>query len=252
MLKTVVAFCLVAVTIAVCGVLYAAKGAIEAIPVEVRQARWDLDRQLSEFRAQALAEAGAQLSAITGTLDNQLTQTRLQLDTQITGTRADLREVVAASVQAVIEPLDGLRADLKPTLGNLQGITEHANEATSILFRRDALPAQLLGVTAAAKITLGQTALTMRTFQEAAPGFVGLANKIGSNSDAATAEAIGTAKESRRFLHNLADNVTPLPKWIRYPAQVVGLIGGAAVPVVTLQRLSTVSSTSSTAVRVIQ
>jgi len=64
-------------------------------------------------------------------------------------------------VDVTLAQVDALRADLKPTLENAASITAHANEASAILFRRDALPAQLLGLTGAAKVTLGQTAETM-------------------------------------------------------------------------------------------
>jgi hypothetical protein len=54
---------------------------------------------------------------------------------------------------------------LKPTFDNAAAITAQVRDASAILLRHDALPAQLLGLTDAAKVTLGQTAETMRDTQ---------------------------------------------------------------------------------------
>jgi hypothetical protein len=101
-----------------------------------------------------------------------------------------------------------LRADLQPTLANAASITAHADGAAAILFRRDALPAQLLGVTAAAKVALGETATTMRTIDGAMPG-------ITASIQRAADESVLTAGETRRFMFHLAEATKPLPKWAR-------------------------------------
>jgi hypothetical protein len=54
---------------------------------------------------------------------------------------------------------------LKPTFDNAAAITAQVRDSSAILLRLDALPAQLLGLTDAAKVTLGQTAETMRDTQ---------------------------------------------------------------------------------------
>jgi len=230
------AIAILAVAAAACYVLVAVHDAVAAVPGELRATRAELAHQVEELRSASLAEIRRQASPLAPMLDRQLSEITGRLDSQLSGMRQDIRD----SVFLAVSPVQGLREDLAPTLANLQGITANANEATSILFRRDALPAQLLGVTAAAKVTLGQTALTMRSFQETTPSFLQTLQKVAANSDQATAKTVEAAEESRRLLHNLAENTTPLPKWIRYPAQVIGLAGSAAVPVVTLQRLSKV------------
>ena len=54
---------------------------------------------------------------------------------------------------------------MKPTFDNAAAITAQVRDASAILLRLDALPDQLLGLTEAAKVTLGQTAETMRDTQ---------------------------------------------------------------------------------------
>ncbi|MDE2104523.1 MAG: hypothetical protein KGL39_45225 [Patescibacteria group bacterium] len=202
-----------------------------ALVGEIQATRGDLNAQIDGVRKDLLGKDG-QVASLRDDVMSQVAELRDTADRRLGDT--------LARVDTALVTVDQLRADLQPTLTNVQAITGHANEASAILFRRDALPAQLLGAVAAAKTTLGQTTLTMRTFQQAEPALLEAAQKVANNSDAATAKTVAAAEESRRLLHNLAENTTPLPKWIRYPAQVVGLVGSAAVPVVTLQKLESV------------
>jgi hypothetical protein len=138
-----------------------------------------LERQANQLRADVMAR----LDTISGKADAQLTATRREAlaeiaawrsDTagQLAGIRADALEAVgmaAAPVSEVAETVAEIHQDLKPTLDHAASITAHADEASAILLRRDALPAQVLGLTAAAKVTLGETAQTMRSVKDATP-----------------------------------------------------------------------------------
>lgn len=198
--------------------------------------RKDLLKEVANTRVDVLKQVNS--------LQKDTTAQVADLTDKVLGPQGSLKTDLLARVDTLTGNVNGqlnqLQAGLKPTLTNVASITAHADEASAILFRRDALPAQTLGLIAATKVTMGQTALTMRDIQNATPGFLTTLNKIGANSDAATVKTVAVAEESRRLMHNLAENTTPLPKWIRYPAQVIGLVGSAAVPVVTLEKLTSV------------
>jgi len=189
----------------------------------------EVDSQASGLGAAAFD----QVKQLRGDLFSEVANWRTATTEQITGIRAD----TLTAVSTVMQPANDLVASLKPTIDHAQSISAHADEATTMLFRRDALPAQILGTLGATKVTMGQTALTMKKVEEATPEFISLAKKLGQNSDTATLKAAEAAEETRRLLWNMAENTTPLPKWLRYPLQVVGLVGTAAVPVITVEKL---------------
>jgi ABC-type transporter Mla subunit MlaD len=111
-------------------------------------------------------------------------------------------------VDAALATASALHDDLKPTLENAAAITAQAKDASSILFRRDALPAQLLGLTAAAKVTLGQTAETMRDIQRATP-------EIVANIKATTEASTEASRNTAQVMANFAKATKPLPAWAR-------------------------------------
>jgi hypothetical protein len=170
--------------------------------------------------------AGQVLARIVPLVDHHAGLLRRDLFGAVAGVRDELFPrvdvalgIVDQSATAAIQILDlrgrealqqvrELRADLQPTLANAASITAHADGAAAILFRRDALPAQLLGVTAAAKVALGETAQTMRTINDAAPA-------IAANVQRATDESAITAQQTRIFMGNLSEATKPLPKWAR-------------------------------------
>ena len=109
-----------------------------------------------------------------------------------------------ARVDVALGEVHEIRGDFQPILAHVNNITEHADEGTKILFARNALPAQLLGLTAATKVTMGEWAQLSRDAQRALPGFLDQGKSIAGNVDLATL----------RF-SNVADNVDRLtkPKW---------------------------------------
>ena len=61
-------------------------------------------------------------------------------------------------------------------------MTAHVDTASGILLARNALPAEILGVTGAAKVAFGETAQTLRVWQRATPEIVAnLKNKYGND-----------------------------------------------------------------------
>lgn len=122
--------------------------------------RRDLFGQVEALRLEVLGPEGRWVSLQSAVL--------ARVDEGVRIIEATRRENVAPVLTAAI----GVISDLRPTLRNAESITGHADEAAAILFRRDALPAQVLGVLGGAKVTLGETAQTMRTVRSAAPMFV--------------------------------------------------------------------------------
>ena len=158
---------------------------------EVAALRKDTMRQMDELRI----TADARLVDVARIADKQLSRTN---------------DTVASVVTA-----------FEPSLSHIESITAHADEASAILLARNGLPAQLLGVTAAAKVTLGETAQTMRTVRDTTP-------QIAANIQRATDESALTAEQSRIAMKNLAEATKPLPRWLRIPLAITGAIAPTA------------------------
>lgn len=139
------------------------------------------ERQVAALRQDALARVDTALT----TADRRIGGTLARVDTAL-GT------------------VEALRKDLAPTIANAASITAHVNEASAILCCRDALPAQVLGLTAAAKVTMGEWAQPSRVAQKALPGFLKHGDVIAANVQLTTL----------RF-SSVADNVDHLtkPRW---------------------------------------
>ena len=135
---------------------------------EVANTRAEVLQQVTALRADVMTRA----DTLESNADTRIVEISGKLDAQLTRTNDTLASVAGG---------------LQPTLTNTASITAHADGAAAILFRRDALPAQLLGVTAAAKVTLGETAQTMRTIRDATPATVKTWQNIGTNVAGATA-----------------------------------------------------------------
>jgi ABC-type transporter Mla subunit MlaD len=167
---------------------------------EVQATRGDLISQLTSAREDLLGRTDRQVSALRGDVMGEVVEIRETADRRLGDT--------LARVDTALTTMNALHDDLKPTLDNAAAITAHAKDASAILLRRDALPAQLLGVTAAAKVTLGQTAETMRDIQRATPDIV---NNIKATTQASTEASKNTAL----VMHNFAEATKPLPRWAR-------------------------------------
>jgi len=138
-------------------------------------------------------DTNRQLDDLRNTVDAHATDLAVRADKQLTRTN---------------DTIAGLRNDIQPSLTHVEAITQHADEASAILFRRDALPAQMLGLTAAAKVTLGETAQTMRTVRD-----------IAAKEGPATAKAVRVGAEQLSGVatdfHTLTTDATkPIP-WYR-------------------------------------
>jgi hypothetical protein len=172
------AISLLAVSLCLCDAIVAVKIAVASVP-----------DQLAELRTATLGEIDEQANGIRKDVMGQASSAIAIAERQLTGLRAELKQTVNESLAAAIAPIDGIRSDLQPALRNAASITAHVDEASAILLRRDALPAQTLGLIAASKVTAGEMAQTMRTFRDAAPQLVASSEKVAASS-ASIAESV--------------------------------------------------------------
>jgi hypothetical protein len=192
---------------------------------ELQATRADLGGQVDAARKDVLAKADGQLGALQSESFRQIAEFRGVADRRLGDT--------LARVDTALGMVNQLHTDLQPTLANAESITAHASEASAILFRRDALPAQILGLTAAAKITLGQTATTMRSIQEATPQMLATVQQVGDNVKATTEASTAASRNTAQVMANFARATKPLPTWVRIGLAVAPPIAQVGVSVAT-------------------
>jgi len=191
---------------------------------QVENLRLDVNAQLTAARTDAARQVEAARKDLLIRSERQIKAARSDLmsfvehSAEIVNNRAgEALATVHTGMALANAQINGIREDVRPTLEHTASITARADGAAEILFRRDALPAQLLGITAAAKVTLGETAQTMRTIRLEAP-------LITANIRRATDETALSAQQTRIAMGNFAEATRPLPKWLRYPLSLTGAI----------------------------
>ncbi len=211
-----------ALAISICLLVLSVKRAADAFPDKLDRAAAAVVTEIQQTRGAAIGEIDRQLNGLRADFVGQVGSLRSDTFTRVDRTLevADARigqslELLDSRSADTLKSISSLQADLQPSFRNIANLTGHADEAAAVLFRRDALPAQLLGLTGAAKITLGETAQTMRTIQAAAPELLAGASRLVDNSDQTTAATAVAMK-------NLAEATKPLPKWLRYPLAITG------------------------------
>ena len=186
-----------AVVAAVPGEIQATRAALVS---EIQATRNDLTGQVRSAREDLLGRTERQVAGLRGDVMGEVAEIRVAADRRVGDT--------LGRVDTALEAVNALHDELKPTLDNAAAITAQTKDASAILFRRDALPAQLLGLTAAAKVTLGQTAETMRDIQRATP-------EIVANIRATTEASTEASKNTAQVMANFAKATKPLPAWAR-------------------------------------
>ncbi len=164
---------------ALTALLIAATACICVIARTVEKLPVQLEDQIIISRNQALDEIAATRKELLAHLD----KLEARADSRLGGIQRDARLELAATRELVAHELDAnlarvddalgviykSQSDLAPILAHVTQITLHADEASAILFRRDALPAQVLGVLGATKVTMGETAQAMKVIRDSAP-----------------------------------------------------------------------------------
>jgi len=149
--------------------------------------------KLDSFQVEALKRVDTALEKIDGHLAvvEKLTVEQLGAANR---SIASITEVAGAELPvlrgSLSQSVASIAGDVHEVTAPAASIARHGDEASAILLRRDALPAQILGLTAAAKVTLGETAQTMKTVRIAAPEVVddvrGIATDVRREVDAIT------------------------------------------------------------------
>ena len=170
--------------------------------------------------------------------DDRLADVISRADEQISAARADAAREIARTRWALLGRVDGLASRVDARLGEIQkevaGVSSRAQEAasTATSLLEDARPgvqawsslspslaANTLGLLAAAKVTAGESAQTMRHVRLATPEIV---QAIQASAIASQQAAQSAAQTSQ----NLAELTKPGPRWLRW----VGLGASVAVP----------------------
>jgi methyl-accepting chemotaxis protein len=204
--RWLVSLAAVAVLIELCLLIRTVDRVVGSLPGEIGGTRAVLVAQIAVTRADLLAEIDKQASAIRKDATAQVSALRtdtLALLDKRTGellTMADSRATEATGALARLEQ------DVVPIAAD--------TDATVALLRP-----QALGLLAAAKVTVGETAQTMRTVRDAAPELTRSAQRVGDS-------AAGIAADVQRE----ADSIVRPKHWwekILGPVYIVARIAGA-------------------------
>jgi hypothetical protein len=139
--------------------------------------------------------------------------------------RADRRigqalELVDRRTDAIERLVTGTRADLAAVTVEAAGLLREARKTTAeVNALAPSVMRNTLGLIAAAKVTAGEAAQTMRDVQRATPALVASVQASAAASQQAAQSAADTAS-------NLAQLTRPGPRWLRY----VGLGLSVAAP----------------------
>jgi hypothetical protein len=200
----------------------AAEAAVAAVPGEIeatraalvgeiRQTRADLNDQvlfvrqdLQRIEAEALGEVRAgRLDAVSAVKEVLTTADRRLGDT-------------LARVDTALGIVEGVRADLKPVLDGAAALEADTDKTVTDLHP------QLLGLVAAAKVTAGEGATTMREIQRATPEILGSVKDATAHIDAATEASATASANAAAVTGNLAAATKPLPRAVRVGLQIGG------------------------------
>jgi len=171
-LPAAAAVSILAVSGCLCALILTVRSTVAAVPPQITAARADLTAQMNALRRDGLAEIEVQGKAFRRTGVNQLAVIRKDALAEIDATRSGLLQRADHVTDRVDDQLSTLNDRVAPVLANAASIEAHADEGVAILARRDALPAQVLGLIAASKVTAGETAQTMKALRDAAPQFI--------------------------------------------------------------------------------
>ncbi len=213
--------------------IHTANKVVAQVPEQVNTIRWDVNTQLNDARQQINQQLDAARTALVDTTNHQVGGLRVDLRKELDAYRdvADVRVGdTLARVDAALADIAAVRAAAVPVLDNAAELTASTKDAAAILLRRDALPAQLLGVTAAAKVALGETAVTMRTVQLAAP-------EVSESIKKAAAESAKASANTAALTAHLSEETKPLPKWVRVGLSVAPPLAQAGAAVTSIMSL---------------
>lgn len=176
-----------------------------------------------EIHLSALNSRISELTSKDGRIDQAITAAGKHLG-EVTETAERLRGDVNAE-------LASLNATVAATAAPVQSLVKDGQDSLDDLYW------DVKASVESATVATTSVAHAMESVRDASPKIAASIVKIGQNSDEATRKAVEASEQTRRLMFNLAENTTPLPKYIRWPAQIVGIIGTATLPIVTIEQM---------------
>jgi hypothetical protein len=166
------------------------------IQIELDATRGDalelLDKQLTGARQ----DVGTRIDHATAALDNRTAQLQGDLTRVVDRRASDVTEALVTSIT-------GLRFDLAPTLASAQA-TFDATQGVIL----DVRP-QVDGFLTAAQEAGSETAQASHQLHMAVPGILATVEKVGNNSEAATAKDIELHEQAIGLMKNLREDTKP-------------------------------------------
>jgi len=199
-------------------------------------------RAWRDLPTEILSVVNARLIDATSIAEEQMALTRRDAIREIMITRAGLlRRVDSAAVKLderlseIQGAVDEVATNAAQTAKTSTALLEDARPGVQAWSKiSPALGANALGLVAAAKLTAGQTAQTMREIQRATPDLLASVRISATASQQAAQAAAQTSQ-------NLATITKPGPRWLRY----FGLGASLAVPAAQVALPFTVSAVAS-------
>lgn len=201
-----------------------------------------LDRQLTSSRNQVEAMVTHEAAEARKLVDREIGQTLLRVDRATALIDVRSSEALAQTVEVRLSAqaaLDKIESDANARLSEVtDSVAEIAKirqdlsptiEGLNLLMARNALPAQMLGLVAAGKVTLGETAQAAKEIRISVPNILATVQDIGDQTKIGTERYVKVAEHTDAFIVRM----TPpyLPKWARLGIAMAGPLAqtGAAV-----------------------
>lgn len=212
LIRDVLTCALLAVLIAaaVYGILLirAVEKTVAAVPAEITATRQALIGEVQGARVDVLVRTERQVAALRTETLAEVAEIRKTADRRIGDT--------LGRVDTALGTAERVEADLKPVLDGGARLVADADVTV-----KDLRP-QLLGLVAAAKVTAGEGATTMREIQRATPEIIGSVKDATVHIDAATKASAEASVNAAKLTGNLAAATKPLPKGVRLGLQIAG------------------------------
>lgn len=211
------------VTLSVCS--WRMMVAFERLPTQLD---WRLAIEAQETRAALLPEIDALVEEIAATrraLDTQAGQAIRLADRRLAGIEQIAQEEISQVRNDLMAEVQTLRNSLESAIGRADKLLADTDRAVQLL------TPQALGLAAAAKVTAGETATTMRDWRRATPALIQGIDQVVRNSNRTT-EATATV------MQNFAAATKPLPRWMRVGLAVTPPLAQVAAGAATAYALT--------------
>jgi hypothetical protein len=195
-LRATIALSILGVACCLCALLLTIRAVVAAVPGEIAATRASLIDQGAALRLDTFAEIDAQATGIRADVKMSTTSLQTLADKQLSGIRTDLTTnlqqttaSILAQVPVILEPVNGIRADLKPVLANAAALTKDVQDSLDDLYP------DVRGLVESTDVAVTQTAQTMQTVREAAPQIAAAAVSVGKSAAVIADSAAQEAKK---------------------------------------------------------